>query len=108
MFKAWGECVKNFDNAKDVATLSCIPTIFLNLLGALWAFTGLTALIMFIIGGFKFMDAEGDPKKISAAENNFRFGIIGGLLVLFSYLLIRIIATVTGVECIMKFGFACQ
>lgn len=108
MFKEWGDCVQNFDNAKDVATLSCLPIIFANIASALLAFTGLTALIMFIVGGFKFMHSEGDPKKIAAAENNFKFGIIGGLLALFSFVIINIIATVTHVPCIRTFGFGCQ
>lgn len=107
MFKAWGDCVQDI-GGKNVATLSCIPIIFLNILSALLAFVGLTVLIMFIAGGFKFMNAEGDPKKISAAENNFKFGIIGGMLALFSFLLIQIIAFVTNVPCIKTFGFGCN
>jgi hypothetical protein len=103
MFKEWNDCLQG-----NVATLSCIPTIFLNLLSALLAFTGLTALLMFVLGGFKLMNAAEDPKKITAASNNFKFGIIGGLIVLFSFLIINVISTVTGVECIRKFGFDCQ
>ena len=102
MFKPWGECVKG-----GVATFDCIPIIFLNIVSALLAFTGLTALLMFILGGFKFMASEGDPKKVAAAENNFKFGIIGGMIVLFSFLIIQIISTVTRVECINTFGFGC-
>ncbi len=59
----------------DVATLSCIPTIFLNSLSALLAFAGLVALIMFILGGFKLMNSAGDAKKIDSAKNNFTFGM---------------------------------
>lgn len=102
MFKAWGDCVQTKDAAgniiDNVATLSCLPTIFLNLLSALLAFVGLFALIMFIIGGFKFMDSEGDAKKLASAENNFKYGIIGGLIVLFSFVIIYVIATVTNVQ----------
>jgi len=108
MFKAWNDVIKGGCLQGDVATLSCLPAIFLNILSALLAFVGLTALIMFIIGGFKFMNAEGDPKKISGAENNFKFGIIGGLIALSSFLIINVISTLTGVECIKTFGFGCQ
>lgn len=107
-FKPWGECVQSAGTVKDVATLSCIPVIFSNLLSVLLAFAGLTALIMFIAGGFKFIDSEGDSKRIEAARNNFKFGLIGLGIVLFSFLAINIISQITGVECITKFGFGCQ
>lgn len=112
-FKSWGsECVQKIPTSdgriNEVATLNCIPAIFSNILSALLAFAGLTALIMFIIGGFKFMNAAGDPKKISAADNNFKFGIIGLSIVMASFLLISLISIVTGVHCITKFGFGCQ
>lgn len=109
MFQEWNvavkDCVQN-----GVATLSCLPVVFANLLSALLAFAGFTALLMFIIGGFRFMHSEGDAKKVSAAENNFKFGIIGGLIVLFSFLFIQIIGAVTGVKCLIHptFGFSCQ
>jgi hypothetical protein len=103
MFKEWNDCLRG-----DVATLSCIPVIFLNLLSALLAFAGLTALLMFIVGGFKYMNTGGDPKKLEGAKNNFKFGIGGLAIVLTSFLIINIISIVTNVPCIAKFGFGCN
>ena len=54
------------------------------------------------------MNSAGDPKKVAAAQNNFKFGIIGGLIVLFSFLLINVIKIITNVPCIIKFGFGCK
>jgi hypothetical protein len=109
LFKEWGACLQDVGNTKGVATISCIPIIFLNILSALMLFAGFTTLVMFIIGGFKFMNAAGDPKKIEGARNNFIAGIIGASIVLFSFAIIQIISTVTQVECITKFGFlVCQ
>lgn len=110
MFKKWAEsvpgCVQNINN-NEVATLSCIPVVFLNLLSALLAFAGLIALIMFMLGGFKLMASQGDPKQLQSADNNFKFGIIGLSIVLFSFLAINIISQITGVKCITVFGFNC-
>ncbi|MBI2613953.1 MAG: hypothetical protein HYW62_04215 [Candidatus Levybacteria bacterium] len=117
MFKDWNDivkgCVQNFDNAKDVATLNCVPVIFLNIVSTLLLFAGLTALAMFILAGFKLMNSEGDAKKIEGARNNVIYGIIGLMIVLFSFLLINVISQVTGVECINfghdgGFGFGCR
>lgn len=122
MFNIWNDIVKDCVQTvitkdkdgnvtsivKDVATLSCIPAIFLNVLGALLMFAGLTALIMFIIGSFKYMDSEGDPKKIEGAKHNFEFGITGLAIVVFSFAIISIISIVTRTPCIVRFGFGCS
>ena len=103
MFKDWGECVKD-----GVATLDCLPAIFSNLLTALLLFVGTTALIIFIVGGFKLIHSGGDPKKLEGARNNFIYGILGLLIVLFSFAIMIIISHVTGVPCILNFGFECK
>lgn len=110
MFKQWGECVKNFDNAKDVATLSCIPIVFLNLLNALLVFVGFFALFLFIFSGYKYMNSGGDAKKLEGARNTLIYGILGLLVVLFSFFIINLISIVTGVKCIEfgQFGFECK
>jgi hypothetical protein len=102
MFKDWGECVKD-----GVATISCVPVIFLNLLNALFAFAGLMAITMFIMGSYKFINSAGDQKKIESAKNNFSYGLLGLVIVAFSFTIIRIISTVTNVPCITTFGFGC-
>ena len=103
MFKEWGGCVKD-----GVATINCIPAIFSNLLTALLMFVGFFALFIFIFGGYKYMNSAGDPKKLEGARNNLIYGILGLLLVLFSFLIINIISIVTGAPCIKEFGFNCK
>jgi hypothetical protein len=109
-FKPWGDCVQHISTAdgkiNEVATLNCLPAIFSNLLSALLAFAGLTALIMFIMAGYKFMKSigGGDPKNATGAGANFKYGIIGLVIVMFSFLIINIISTVTGVTCVSDFA----
>ena len=109
MFKDWDKVISGClqgDN-KDVATLACIPAIFSNLLTALLIFSGITALAMFVMGSLKYMYSGGDPKKLEGANNNFKFAIIGFIIVACSFLIINLISLVTGVECIKTFGFGC-
>jgi len=118
MFKIWDEVVTGcLQDIKDpntgvstgqqAATLSCVPAVFLNVLSALLAFVGLGALIMFMISGVRFMTSYGEAKKLEGARNTFVYGLIGAIIVLTSFLLINLISTITGVECITKFGFGC-
>lgn len=108
LFQDWGSCTQTIGNATDVATLDCVPIIFLNVLNALLAFSGITAILMFLMGSFRFMNSHGDAKKLEGARNTFVYGLIGLTIVLTSFLLMNIISVVTGVPCILKFGFGCQ
>ena len=103
MFKAWGECVKD-----GVATINCIPAIFSNIVSALLAFVGFLALFLLIFAGFRYMNSAGDPKKLEGARNTLIYGILGLLIVLFSFFIINLISIVTGAPCIKVFGFGCK
>lgn len=102
-FKGWGKC-----ESDGIATLDCLTTVFSNVINALLLFAGTTALIMFLMGGFKFMNAAGDPKKIESAKHSFTYGLLGLAVVFFSYFIIQIISQITGVGCIKVFGFECK
>jgi len=103
MFKDWGDCVKN-----GAATIGCIPVVFSNFLTALLMFAGLFALSIFIYAGYKYINSAGDPKKLEGARNTLIYGIVGLIVIIFSFFIIRLIATFTGVDCITKFGFNCK
>lgn len=106
MFKDWIDVIENCVQG-DVATLKCIPAVFLNVLNALLAFVGFFALFLFIFSGYKYMNSGGDAKKLEGARGTLIYGILGLLIVLFSFLIIQIISHVANVPCILKFGFGC-
>lgn len=107
MFKSWGGCLQGAN--KDVATFDCIPTIFSNVVNAILVFSGLAALVIFMVAGFKLMNSAGDPKKLEGAKNSLIFGAIGLIIVLLSFFALNVISYVTGVKCIEfgSFGFDC-
>lgn len=107
MFQDWDTTVKGCLQA-GVATISCLPAVFVNVLNALLVFVGLTTLVLFIVGGYRFLNSAGDPKKLETARKTLLYAILGGAIVLFSFAIIKVISTVTGVECIETFGFGCN
>ncbi len=107
MLKNWNEIVDKCVQG-GVATLNCVPAVFLNIVTALLAFVGFFALFLFIFSGYKYMNSGGDAKKLEGARHTLIYGIVGLFIVLFSFLIIQIISTVTNVPCILKFGFGCQ
>jgi len=98
----WGSCVPS---GTDVPTLACVPVVFGILINTLLAFVGTAAVIMMIFSGIKMMTARGDAKELDASHKMFFYSIIGLLLVLFSFLIINLIAHFTNVGCITQFGF---
>lgn len=108
-FQDWGKWQKweCLSGENQVATFSCIPIMFLNIVSGLLIFAGLIALVMFLVGSFKFMNSAGDAKRVEGARNYFIYGTIGLAIVLSSFVIINIISIVTGVACIRQFGFGC-
>ena len=103
-FLQWKDyCGADLTGAVPV-TLGCLSVIFVNLVRALVVFVGLTALVIFIFGAWKFMNSGGDPKKLESAKHSFTYGLLGLSIVLLAFFIISIIAKVTGVQCITKFG----
>lgn len=98
MFQDWDKIVTGcLQGGGKVATLSCIPAVFSNLLTSLLMFVGTFALFLFIFAGFKFMNSGGDPKKLEGARNTLIYGILGLLIVLFSFFIINLTSIVTRV-----------
>lgn len=100
----WDKCIVN----GTVATLSCIPVIFSNIINALFIFVGITSLVIIIISGYKFMNSAGDPKKLESARETLTYAIVGLLLVLFSLFIRNLISQITGVPCVKTFGLGCS
>ncbi len=54
---------------------------------------GVTALIMIILGGLKFVTSRGDPNNISAARNTIIYALVGLLIVAMSQFIVRFVLT---------------
>ncbi len=90
---------------QGVPTLACIPHVFSLVVNALLSFVGTASVIMLMYSGIKMILAKGDAKELDAAHKTFFYALIGLILVLFSFLALNLIAYITHVTCITKFGF---
>lgn len=97
---------------EDVATLSCLPALFQNIVSAALLFAGVVALFLIIISGIKFITSGGDPKQVEGARHTMTYAIIGLIIILLSFFIINVIAKVfvpNNPGCITLFGFTnCQ
>ena len=54
------------------------------------------ALVMVIISGMQWITSRGDPERIASAKRRFFFAIIGLLIMLGAFFIVRVIIVITG------------
>lgn len=82
----------------DVATFQSLETLFSNVVQALTALVGVAVFIMFVVGGFSFIFAGGDQKKLEKARGTLTNAILGVVVIVAAYLILLTIKTLTGVD----------
>ena len=90
---------------KNIVTIDCIAPIFANLIYWLIILSGTVAVFLIIFGGIKFLTSSGDQAKVESAKKTITWSIIGLVVVLLSFMIVNIIADLTGANCITRFGF---
>ncbi len=77
----------------SVDTLGEIITKGLNFIMPM---AGIVLLFVLISGGYDYMLSQGNAEKIKSAQGKITSGIIGFILLIASFLIVRIIATIFG------------
>jgi hypothetical protein len=90
----------------SVATFECLPVLFANVVLWLLIFVGIVATAFVVFSGFKFVTSAGDAKKTEGARKTLTFAIIGLILVLFSFFIVRLIGQTTGLACLSTNGLS--
>ena len=85
-------------NAGEPACIGNVITILQKIIGLLAPAAGIAFFIMLIVGGYKFLTYGGDPKAAGGARTTLTFAVLGIILVIASWLILQIIAEVTGVD----------
>lgn len=92
-------------NAKCVSAVDItVPTIqgfeclLSNILKVIVTIAGLAFLIMFIVGGFQYMQSSNDPKAVAGASSTLTYALVGLVGVIISWLILAFIYQFTGVD----------
>ncbi len=88
--KNWGEdqygCMVN-----GVPTLKCFEIIFSNFLIMSSVFIFLVLFIMFLVGSFGYLMSFGNAEKVKKAQGTLKFAVIGLILFLSAFLILKTI-----------------
>lgn len=94
---AWSGCFENtVANADGVATIKCIVPLFESLIKGVLALSGVALFVMLVVGGFNFLLSGGDPKKLEAARGTLTSAVIGLVVIVVAFLIIKTVEVATG------------
>lgn len=105
MFKLAGNACTFDSKYGEIVTLGCATVLFQNLIFWALTFAGIVALVLLIVGGIKYITSGGDAKAADGAKKTITWALIGLVVILMSFAVLSLIAGITGVKCITKFGF---
>ena len=86
-----------------VPTLKGLEAVFSNVVSVVLGLSGVVLFIMLIVGGFKYLTAGGDPKALEAAKGTLSHAILGLVVLVLAFIILKVIAEVTGVSSILNF-----
>jgi len=85
--RPWDQgCLSN-----GVPTLKCLEYVFGNVLFAASSIVVLILFIMFVLGSFNYLISAGNAERVKKAQSTIKFAIIGFVLFLFAFLIIKAI-----------------
>lgn len=90
----WNRIIPDCVTSEGVATLKCVPAVFLLVLNFALSFAGIAALFFVVLAGFKFMTSGGDAKQAEGARKTLTYAIIGLIVIFLSFWILNLIATV--------------
>ena len=82
----------------DVAQIQCLVPLFQNAVIAIMQLAGVALFLMFIVGGFQFITSGGNPKQLEQARGTLTYAIIGVIVIVCAYLILKLIQAITGVD----------
>lgn len=90
------DCWKNCA-IDEIATIQCLECILKSFLNIATALAGLAVFIMFLAGGFQYLTSGGDPKATESAKNTLTYAVLGLVLIIVAWFILRFIEEFTGV-----------
>ena len=76
-----------------VPTLKCFEVVFGNILNMASALVVVVLFVMLVNGAFSYLTSLGNPEKLKKAQGTLRYAVLGFVIFLASFLIIKIIDT---------------
>jgi hypothetical protein len=83
----------NFGAATNLGTNVPVVQTVANIINILLGFLGVIAVVLILIGGFKWMTSQGNEEKIGEAKKLLGAGVVGLVIIFVAYALAYFIVT---------------
>jgi ABC-type transport system involved in multi-copper enzyme maturation permease subunit len=87
-----------------IAKLGCLPFYLGNIINGLFALSAIATIILIVLSGIRLLASGGDAGRVAKARSSLFYSIIGFIIVLSCFLILRVISFITGAECINALG----
>lgn len=81
------------DSAHDPTTPTSLTAEFKVISNTLIGLVGAIAVIVIIFGGFRYVTSTGDAGRIKQAKDTILYGVIGIVVALLAYAIVRFVGT---------------
>ncbi len=68
-----------------------LPNVVTSIINGVIAILGLLAVIMIVVGGYKYMTAAGDAGKLAAAKNTLLYACIGLIICALAFMIVNFV-----------------
>lgn len=105
-----GKCVHGYGTDStgqaitDVATIQGIECLVANILATAITIIGIAAFVMFLVGSFRWLTAGANTKGVEGGRNALTFAVLGIVVALASWVILRFISDFTGVTTFLQFN----
>jgi len=86
-----------FPSASPLAQMS-VGGIVSSILPYIFSAAAIALLIYLVLGGFQLMTSRGDPKAAQSAQAKITNALVGFVIVIFAYFIVRLLSQVLGVS----------
>ena len=73
-----------------------VRDVAVNVIQTLLGILGILALVIILIGGFRWMTAAGNEDNVAAAKKTIAAGIVGLIIIFFAYAIVAFVFNVVG------------
>lgn len=103
---ALAQSASDCNDQSKPTSIACIPQFLGNIAQAGIILAGVAAVFLIAFSGLKFLTSGGDPLKVESAKKTMTYTIIGLVLILGAYFIIKLVANATSTDC-KSLGIGC-
>jgi len=102
---AWTGVCTDTGDATGTATIQGLQCLVGNVLQIAISLIGLAGFVMMIIGAFRYLLSGGNAKGIDDGQKTITYAVLGLVVALSAYIILKIVSEFTGVSSILQFQF---